>query len=85
MTLKRKSWNLKIKKMNESLQVLKQIEVKYKELLEWGYNKPDAGERCVNEISNAPYVYKDEFKAPLYCMRGEYVFIFDDGIYKKID
>ena len=50
--------------MDESLTILKQVESKYKELIEWGYNKPDAGERCVKEIDNAPCKYLGKKASP---------------------
>jgi len=63
---------------------LHEIHKEYKKLLEWGYNRLDSGERCTRAIPSPPHIYVDDLGYPTHCFKGDYVLLFDDGIYKKV-
>lgn len=68
----------------EDLELLKAVESEYKDYLQGGWNKDDAASRTERDVNGCPYIYKDKWGEPSHCIKGDYVLIFDDGIYKKI-
>jgi hypothetical protein len=68
----------------EDLKLLQDVAAEFKKLLQWGYNRDDATDRLSKKIPKCPYINMDEYRGASYCTKGNYVLIFDDGIYKKI-
>lgn len=68
-----------------SEQNLKNVFEEYKRLL-YGSNRESAGSEAVKSVYkiNAPYIESNEYREPILMSDGDFVLVFDSGVYKKV-
>lgn len=72
---------------DNSLYKLRLVWQAYVRLIEAWVNREKAAEAAVKEVFDymGPHIYSDDCNDPHYISHGDYVLIFDSGIYKKVE